>query len=169
VKVVEDYEIYNFSVDHSTRFSWKNWRESCWNRATRNWNRAGSHPRATSCAWPRRAAPPPTGHDCRGTATTTGPKASAPTSAPNPSVPRAACSRAPRNRPAPATQRRRRCTSVAPPLDGGWLPRHRLAHALTLADVRVGREPLPKARTFINGAKPPLRATPRALSRRRPP
>jgi hypothetical protein len=44
----------------------------------------------------------------------------------------ASCSRAPRNGPAPATQRRRRRMSAAPPPDGDWLPRHRLAHALTL-------------------------------------
>jgi hypothetical protein len=30
---------------------------------------------------------------------------------------------------APATQRSRRRTRAAPPLDGYWLPRHRLAHA----------------------------------------
>jgi hypothetical protein len=51
-------------------------------------------------------------------------------------------------------------------------PPHRAAlgaHTLTL-DVRAcGREPLPKARTFINGANPPPRVTPRAPSRHRPP
>jgi hypothetical protein len=43
------------------------------------------------------------------------------------------------------------------------------AHALTLTDVRAVVNPFPKARTFINGAKPPPRVTPRAPSRRRPP
>jgi hypothetical protein len=50
--------VYNFPIYRLDHFSSKNWRESCWNGATRNWNHAGSQPRATSCAWPRRAAPP---------------------------------------------------------------------------------------------------------------
>jgi hypothetical protein len=43
------------------------------------------------------------------------------------------------------------------------------AHALTLDGRACGREPLPKVRTFINGAKPPPRVTPPAPSRRCPP
>jgi hypothetical protein len=124
--------------------------------------RVRTHARRRACghARPRRRL---TGHDCQSTVATAGPKASAPTFAPNSPFPRAARSQAARNRPAPPANDVAAVRAPRRP----WAAIGRLASPPPCPcrgpPCGDARDPLAKARLPIKSGRPPL-TRPRAAT-----